>query len=106
MHYPKPLTWHAGARPAPALDLLVVTLSSALLVTAMVGYWLDAQQHLAVSVTSFVLICLSNLTLALRTVTPGTTGARVASRVLWPLVGMMALALAVSLALGLSSLIW
>jgi hypothetical protein len=91
-----------------ALDLSVVTLSSALLVTAMVGYWLDYQQHLAVSVASFVLICLSNLILAVVNVAPGTAGtagARMARRVLWPLVGLMALALTVSLGLGLASLI-
>jgi len=105
MHYPKPLSWHAPARPAPPLDLLVVILSSALLVTAMVGYWFDARQHLAVSVASFALICFSNLTLALVNVTPGTAGVRIARRILRPLVGLMALALVASLALGLSSLI-
>lgn len=105
MLYPKPLSWHAPARPALPLDLLVVILSSALLVTAMVGYWFDARQHLAVSMASFALICFSNLTLALVNVTPETVGARIASRLLGPLVGLMALALVVSLALGLSSLI-
>jgi hypothetical protein len=105
MHYPKPLHWLTPVWSPPALDLAVVTLSSALLVTAMVGYWLDAQQHLAVSVTAFVLICMSNLTLALVNVTPASTGARIARRVLWTLVGLMTLALAVSLALGLGGLI-
>ena len=105
MHYPKPLSWHAPAWSAHALDLAVVSLSSALLVTAMVGYWLDYQQQLAVSVTSFALICISNLLLAVINVANGTDGARIAQRVLWPLVGLMALALATSLAIGIGGLI-
>lgn len=104
MHLPKPLSWPAPLWSSPAPDLAVVSLSSALLVTAMVGYWLDAQQHLAVSVTAFALICLSNLILALVNVLPGPTGRQLGRRVLWPLVGLMSLALVVSLGLGLASL--